>query len=133
MTKAEKKAIVESMSLDEQRYLQSKSDIDVNQKTLINYNKNIKNAIIDKMRFLGIDKLNKVKLVEKPILKEITISQLKEVISEKLLDNVCVTVDLEATRNSLIVNCGMSNIVVEEILNNIKRIETNKIFDLEEI
>ena len=127
-----KKGIVANLLQLEKNYILAKKDLENNYTVLRSYHNSIKSDIIDRMLVSDLDEITYHKLVNKPILKEITIKELSNVVSKGILKHIMVSVDIEATRQNLKSSLKLSDVVIDPIIEAIKRVETTEILDLEE-
>lgn len=127
-----KQNIIDSMRQEEKNYLLAKKDLRENYGFLQDYHDRVKQSIIDKMLVNDIKESNYHRLVEKHIFKEIPISELEKVVSKGIMKHIMITVDLEATKQKLKNKLGYDDVVINPIIEAIKRVESVKILDLEE-
>lgn len=127
-----KDGIVKNLLQTEKNYLLSKKDIKEKYTVLLSYNKTLESEIIDRMLISDLDEITYHTLEKAPILKEISIDELSKVIGDNVLPHIMVSVDLEATRNSLRSNLGITDLLIDNIIEDIKKIETTTILKLVE-
>lgn len=127
-----KDGIIKNLLQTEKNYLLSKKDIKEKYTALLSYNKTLENEIIDRMLISDLTEINYHTLEKVPILKEVSIDELSKVIGENILPHIMVNVDLEATKNSLRSNLGITDLLIDKIIEDIKRIETTTILKLVE-
>lgn len=85
-----------------------------NQKILDNYKKNIFNI----MRIEKITKVGNVKLTKKNVINPMPIHEIKECFNgEKILDNIVVEVNIQATLTYLKIKLGMNESTARKALN----------------
>ena len=91
-----------------------------------------KRKILDIMRLLDLEKCNGVKRTIVPMTKFLTIEEIKSQFSDEEIANLVVCkVDLEETRNNIMLKHGFSRSVADAILRNIKENYEYKIEELE--
>lgn len=126
----ENKNIKDHIKELERQILVADKILEQNQLT-IDYRENLVTSVIDFMVMHNLKEGTYHKLVEKSILKEIPLYELEKELSENIFKNLCVTVDLEATTEHLKTNLGMTEVVVEEIIKKISKLQIATKYDLE--
>ena len=98
------------------------------QHELISYNvikENIKKELIVLMKLENIDKVDKVRLVQKPQFEPIEIKDIYELVNDKsLVDSVVVSIDFESTKRNLKIKTGWNDKMIEQFLERL--LETSK-------
>lgn len=127
-----KDGIINNLLQSEKNYLLSKRDIKTKYQYLLSYSKTLEDELIDRMLISDLTEITYHTLEKVPILKEIPISELAKNVTENILPHIMVTIDLEATRNSLRSNLGITDLLIDKIIENIEKIETTTILKLVE-
>ena len=129
-----KKALLEHLEQDERLlYTANKAIEDDKQRLSVSqgYAERLKSSMIDSMEINDLTELTYYKLIEIEIFSAVLTKDIRDRLTQNIFDNVCVTVDLEATRQNLKVNLGMTDILINPILEKIKALQITKRKDLQ--
>jgi transposase len=124
-----KKELLKHIEYQEKELYKYKEEISKSINKIQNYVDNLKSQIIEYADMHGLEELNLYNITPKPKFNAIPIGHLK--VPKNLLEHVCVVVDIENTRNNLKRELGLTDVVIDPILEQLKSGQIIKVKDLE--
>lgn len=115
-------AILEHLKKLEKNLSMAIEDANKNETLYRGYANSIKEEIIEILKANEMSEGNYYELKNIFVLSEIPIKELKDNFSENILDNICVTIDLEATKEHLKRDLGLTDIVIEPIVKKLSKL-----------
>lgn len=115
-------AILEHLKRLEKNLSMAIEDANKNETLYRGYANSIKEEIIEILKANEMSEGNYYELKNIFVLSEIPIKELKDNFSENILDNICVTIDLEATKEHLKRDLGLTDIVIEPIVKKLSKL-----------
>ena len=108
--------IYESAEKDIRDYIDSIEKVDAYTK----FRNSTERLLLHKMQANGLTKLGDVEIVKEPILKNISLGDLRGLLNdESILEHIVFHIDLNATVNSLKQNLNLTNVGVEPLIKKI--------------
>lgn len=115
-------AILEHLKRLEKNLSMAIEDANKNETLYRGYANSIKEEIIEILKANEMSEGNYYELKNIFVISEIPIKELKDNFSENILDNICVTIDLEATKEHLKRDLGLTDIVIEPIVKKLSKL-----------